>query len=101
MRRSRPISEYLPVLALVVIAMLVGVSLISQGNADWYSGDNFYNAQVVWFLIGGLAFIVVAMVDLRLLERLSYVFYGLCIVGLVLTALVGTEVNHSQRWLRF
>lgn len=87
--------------ALAIIILLVGISLISQRNADWYSGDNFYDLQVIWYLLGGVVFVMAALFDMRLVERGAAPFYWACVIGLVLTALVGTEVNNAQRWLRF
>jgi rod shape determining protein RodA len=101
MRRRRIIDDRLTLAILGVVAVLVMVSLMIQRNADWYSGDSFYDLHVIWYLVGTLAFVLVALADLRLIEALSYPFYALCILGLLLTALVGTEVNSAQRWLRF
>ncbi|MEZ4266311.1 MAG: rod shape-determining protein RodA [Myxococcota bacterium] len=101
MRGRRALGDVSNWLALGIIILLVAISLVSQRNADWYSGDSFYELQVVWYLIGGIAFVLAALVELRLVERASYVILGACVVLLLLTALVGTEVNHSKRWLRF
>ena len=101
MSRRHILQERVHLIAFVVIALLAAISLISQRNADWYSGDDFYRLQVVWYIIGGVIFVIAAMIDLRMVERLSLGFYGVCVLGLVFTALVGTEVNNSQRWLRF
>ena len=100
MSRRHVLQERVHVVAFIVIALLATISLLSQRNADWYSGDDFYSLQVVWYIIGGVVFVLAALIDLRIVERLSLVFYGLCIMGLILTALFGTEVNNSQRWLR-
>ena len=101
MKRGRSSADLVHFAALAVILVLIGLSLVTQSNADWYSGDAFYGRQISWFLIGGIAFIVTSMVDLRILERLAWPVYGLCIVGLIITMFFGTEVNNSQRWLRF
>ncbi|MGM0576987.1 MAG: rod shape-determining protein RodA [Myxococcota bacterium] len=101
MSPRRALADRFNQVALGIIVLLVGISLVSQHNADWYSGDDFYDSQVVWYLVGGVVFVLVSLLDLRLVERGAYLFYGLCVVGLVLTALFGTEVNNAQRWLRF
>ena len=101
MSRRRAVSDRFNWLAFAIIMTLAAVSLMSQRNADWYSGDQFYDLQMVWYLIGGVCFVFASVINLRLLERSSYFIYGLCIVGLILTRLVGTEVNNAQRWLRF
>lgn len=101
MKGQRAIGDRMTWTALGAIALLVALGLVAQRNADWYSGREHYESQVVWFLVGGVAFVVAAVVDLRLVERGSYLFYGLWVLLLVATALAGTEVNNSQRWLRF
>ncbi|MGB0589695.1 MAG: rod shape-determining protein RodA [Myxococcota bacterium] len=99
--KRRALGDRFTWLALLIIVVLVGISLVSQRNADWYSGNSFYDLQMVWYLIGGVIFALSIFVDLRIVERTAYVFWGACVVGLVLTLLVGTEVNNAQRWLRF
>ncbi len=101
MRGRRAVGDISNWLALGIILLLVAISLVSQRNADWYSGDSFYDLQVIWYLIGGIAFVLAALVELRLVERASYFILGVCVVLLLLTAIFGTEVNHSKRWLRF
>jgi rod shape determining protein RodA len=99
--RRRALGDRFTWLAVAIIVTLVGISLVTQRNADWYSGSSFYDLQMVWYLVGGVVFSLSVFVDLRIVERVAYVFWGLCLVGLILTLLVGTEVNHAQRWLRF
>lgn len=101
MRKRRALGDRFSWLALGLVVVLVLVSLVSQRNADWYSGDSFYDRQVIWYLVGAVLFALAAFVDLRLVERSAYLVYGLSLAGLVLTAVFGTEVNNSQRWLRF
>ncbi|MDP6944825.1 MAG: FtsW/RodA/SpoVE family cell cycle protein, partial [Myxococcota bacterium] len=99
--KQRALGDRFNWLALGILVLLIAISLVSQRNADWYSGDSFYDLQVIWYLVGGVVFTLAIFVDLRLVERGAYVFFGLCIVGLVLTLVVGTEVNYARRWLRF
>ena len=54
--RRRAVGDRFSWLALAIIACLVGISLVSQRNADWYSGNAFYDSQMVWYLIGGVIF---------------------------------------------
>jgi rod shape determining protein RodA len=98
--KRRTLGDRFTWLTLAIIVILIAISLVSQRNADWYSGNSFYDLQMVWYLVGGVIFSLSVFVDLRIVERVAYVFWGGCIVGLVLTLLVGTEVNNAQRWLR-
>lgn len=101
MSRRRALGDRSNWIALGIIIVLVAISLVAQRNADWYSGDDFYDLQMVWYLVGGVAFLFASLIDLRIVERVAYLSLGLCLALLVLTALVGTEVNNAQRWLRF
>ncbi len=100
MKQLRNLPNRLTVVALAAIIGLVAMSLFVQRNADWYSGDNFYDKQVVWFLVGGIVFVIASFIDLRLIERSAYLVFGGCVFLLIATALFGTEVNSSKRWLR-
>ena len=83
-------------LALVVLCVIGWFNLRS---ADFYSGDAFHRAQLVWFMVGVIVAGVIAVLDLRTIERFSYLVFGGLILLLVLTALFGKEVNNSRRWL--
>ena len=87
-------------LALLSILGLVICSLVAQADANFYAGGKQYERHTVWMLVGAAAFLLTTVVDLRLVERGAYVFYGVCVVLLVLTLVLGTSVNNSTRWLR-
>ena len=101
MRRVGAIRDRFNWLALGTIVVLCVVSLVSQHNADFYSGDTFYDRHVIWFLVGAVCgFIPAAVVDMRLIERISYGVLGVSVVLLLLTVFFGTTVNNSKRWLQ-
>ncbi len=101
MRAERsPLLEPLNILALLAIIGLIVASVVAQADANFYAGGRQYERHTVWLLIGGIAFLLTSVIDLRLLERLAYFYYGLCILLLVLTLFVGTSVNYSTRWIR-
>jgi rod shape determining protein RodA len=54
---------------------------------------------MVWMLLGYIVAFLIAAVDLRVFERLAYLFYGLVMALLVATKLFGREVNNSTRWI--
>ncbi len=101
MRRHRAMGDRFSWIAVLAIVMLAGISLLTQSNSDYYSGDDFYDKQVIWLLMGGIVFVVATLVDLSLLLRGAYVFWGVVVLALLAVALFGTSVNNSQRWLRF
>lgn len=87
-------------LAMLVIAGLVVISLVAQADAHFYAGGGQYERHTVWMLIGVAAFLLATVIDLRLVERGAYLLYGLCVGLLILTLVAGTQVNYSTRWLR-
>jgi rod shape determining protein RodA len=86
-------------LGLVCVFVLMAISLINLKSADYYSGDSFHRAQAVWMVLGAVAAFLVALVDIRTIERLSHVGYVFLTVLLIATALFGREVSGSTRWL--
>lgn len=67
-------------------------------------GDSFFflKKQLLWGLIGIIAFMMAHSIDYRSLQRFVVPIFALsCIMLiLVLTPIFGSEVNGSRRWLR-
>jgi len=88
------------IFAVAIVLFICGMSLLTQSQADTCTGELFYDRHIVWFLIGVIFFFIpAAVVDLRIIERLSYFVLGLSVVLLVLTVFFGTVRNDSRRWL--
>lgn len=86
--------------AVLSIIGLIVASLIAQADAHFYAGGKQYERHTVWMLVGGTAFLLASVIDLRFIERGAYLFYGVCVALLLLTMFVGTTVGGSTRWLR-
>jgi rod shape determining protein RodA len=100
MMPRRMVRDRFGVFAVVVVFFICGMSLLTQSHADSCTGENFYDRHIVWFLIGMVFFFLpAAVVDLRLIERLSYFVLGISVLLLILTAFFGTVRNDSRRWL--
>lgn len=95
-----PLLEPFNIVAMLAILGLVGASVLAQSDANFYAGGKQYDRHTVWLLVGVVAFLGAAVVDLRLVERAAYLYYGFCVALLILTLGVGTSVNYSTRWLR-
>lgn len=88
------------VFAVVTVVLICSLSLITQHEADTCTGESFYDRHIVWVLVGTFCFFLpAALVDLRLIERLSYFVLGLSVLLLLLTMFFGTVRNDSRRWL--
>ncbi len=92
---------------LVAVAglMLVGAAFIHSAKPGgeetaWYNLTAF--RQVVWFVVGTVAAVVVMAIDYRLLARWSMVLYWLTILLLVAVLIPGIGQTHgwgARRWI--
>ena len=69
-----------------------------------YRGPNepmphFYKMQIIWFSIGLILYVTVALMDYRLICQWAAVWYTLAIGSLVLVLLAGAKVYGARRWL--
>jgi rod shape determining protein RodA len=83
------------------VLLLTILGILNLNNADYYTGGNFHQDQLLWIVIGYVLSIVVAFIDLSIFERSSVVFYIFMITLLVLVLLFGKEVNNARRWFSF
>ena len=87
----------LNVVGLVMILSASSVAALSNYGSSWY----FFNRQLAWALLGGIAFVITARVDYHAWRRVTpYVLAG---TGALLVAVlipgVGIVVDGSRRWL--
>jgi len=95
------------VLIAVVLALVcfgtVMVYSSSSSRAFLEDGDalRFVKRQIVFAILGLIAYYLCTRMDLRLLQRIAGPFLGLSVVLLLLVLLpgVGQEINGSKRWL--
>ena len=102
MKRANPaFRDRFNLVALAAVILLVALSLLAQANAQFYAGEDFYQRQTIWVVIGGALFVGAAVFDLRLVERSAYVFYGIIFALLVLTLIIGwSPTGEFKRWIR-
>jgi rod shape determining protein RodA len=99
LKASRSPLDLFTWVALATLAAVVGLSLLTMRNADFYSGESYYPAMVLRYLGAGACFAIAAIMPLRLWYRLAYPLYTAGVGLVVLTAFIGEERNHSRRWL--
>ncbi|MFT7578540.1 MAG: rod shape determining protein RodA [Myxococcota bacterium] len=102
-RRNPAFRDRLNIFAALAVVALVTVSLLAQSNAQHYAGGEYYDRQTIWIVIGGAAFVAAFVIDLRLVERAAYFYYGFCILLLLVTLVVGGTNDTSKfdfrRWI--
>ncbi|PJI42340.1 rod shape-determining protein RodA [Ferrovibrio sp.] len=84
------------VLLITVIASLGFTALYSAAGGDI---DPWADRQMARFVIGIVIMVVIAVTDIRVWMRLSYVVYALGVILLIAVELVGRVGMGAQRWL--
>lgn len=64
-----------------------------------YIQDNFAR-QLTWIGLSLLVLIAIQFTSPRTFQGVAYLFYGVCIVLMIITVFFGTEVSGSRSWLR-
>lgn len=93
--------------------ILIWVALFSVGLTAIYSAtqgevaqflpsyiqNNFYR-QFVWVAISAVALGTIQFISPRTFQEGAYLFYGIGLILMIATLLIGTEVSGSRSWLR-
>ena len=86
----------LPLLVLVLLTAAYGlVVLYSALDGDWAA----FQGQLSRLAVALVMMLIVAQLDVAMLQRWAPALYGLGIVMLVLVLLVGVQAKGAQRWL--
>jgi cell division protein FtsW len=87
----------LNIVGLVMILSASSVAALSNYGSSWY----FFNRQLLWALIGVVAFVIAARVDYHLWRKFGPWLLALAVVACtaVLVPGIGIYVDGSRRWL--
>ena len=69
------------------------------GEADLWAPETAHGRQLVWLGMALIAIVITAFLDYRLVINSSYILYGTSIFLLLLTLVIGKEVNGAKSWL--
>ena len=93
-------------LLIVLIGILSILVLFILGSASWWvasknMGDwSFYlKKQVIWSIAGFSIFFLILKTSIRNLLKISKIIFYFLIGLIILTILIGSTINGSQRWL--
>jgi rod shape determining protein RodA len=108
MARKAPLRHIDPLLLLATVALAAyGVAMVFSATANKFEDQGLdpttlLKRQLAYAIAGGVALIVVSVVDYRHLRGLSPVIYGATVLSLivVLTPL-GTVAKGARRWVDF
>ena len=86
----------------LIIVGLVAIYSATQGPVAQFLPDYIqvnFAKQLIAFGIAVLILIGIQFVAPRTFMEGSYIFYGICIILMILTLFIGKEVNGSRSWL--
>ena len=83
----------------LLLCMLAGVGYVALYSAAGGSPDPYASRHIIRFGVGLVVMIGVALVDIRLIEKFSYVVYGGSVVLLILVLRMGHVGKGAQRWI--
>ncbi len=83
----------------LLLCLLAGVGYVALYSAAGGSPEPYASRHIIRFGVGLVVMIGVALVDIRIIEKFSYVVYGGTIVLLVLVLRMGHMGKGAQRWI--
>lgn len=82
-------------------AALAGCGLVFIASASSYFESSYVTKQLAWIAVGLASLLFTVWVGYRSFLNLSFVFYGISILLLLLVFLTGAVRQGAQRWLDF
>ncbi len=100
-RVNRSIGSRLDFAMAFVILLIIGLGLLNLYSSveSSVSKSALFTAQVQWFVICGLAMIVVYAINYHFYDAAAYWLYGAAVVLLILVLIVGKTAKGSSRWI--
>src|SRR3989338_1361007 len=89
-----------PILIVALVLAMMGLANLYSATSPFDPGEqtSYFRAQLVWLTIGISSLLVVFSIHYRHFRALSYVFYGITAVLLLLVLVVGRKVAGHQSW---
>jgi rod shape determining protein RodA len=85
------------VFGVIMVYSATKVQLMHAGISGYY----YFERQSIYFALGAVAMVVLALIDYQRLAHFAYIIYGATILGLLaVLSPVGTSQLGSQRWFQ-
>lgn len=98
MPHRRPFAHFPWHLALIVLGISI-IGIWNLASASRSAHAPVWISQTAWMGVGILVALTVTLVDHRAFQRLSWVFYGIVVVLLLVVLVKGRYVMGARRWL--
>ncbi len=90
----------------IAVGLLIILGIMFIYSACYIDGDQAaeggikHRKQMLWAMVGLVAYLTAALYDYRWLGRISWVFYAACLVLLVSVLIGGETIGGARRWLK-
>lgn len=92
--------DVLQILVMLILLAIGFIFIYSTGqNVSEATAQYFLGRQLYWTIAGVLCWLALSNLDYRSFRTMSWVFYGICLILLVLVLEIGMNVYGSTRWL--
>lgn len=83
--------------------IMVYSSSYTMATLRYGNGDFFFNRQLLFFILGMIAFVIMSFFSLRMLGKISpfLVLFSVVLLLAVLHPSIGVVMNNAQRWISF
>ena len=83
-----------------LLTVATGITMIYSATYSKTAGiQELHLRQLSWLGVGGVAIILLLLVDYRIFQRHAYLIYGVVLLLLIILPLWGTTIGGARRWL--
>ena len=99
-RRSFLTFDFIIILAILCLSVISVCFIYSSGlNSEGVNTSIEFIKQIIWIVTGLGLMTLVILIDYKYFYDFAYYIYGICILMLVITLLLGSKVNGARSWL--
>lgn len=80
--------------------LCIYASVYRDTNPHIYDMNMNYGKQLLWIVISAFIALLILLVDEKLFYAFAYGFYGITILLLLATFVIGTEIKGSSSWIK-
>ncbi len=84
---------------LVTFLLAIGLTAVYSATITGSGESVYFQRQILYTVIGFFIMLVIPYLSFRFIERVSYLFYALSIVLLLLVSVIGVRGFGAERWL--
>lgn len=87
---------------LISIFLLMIISIINIYNAKYLNSlyTYYYIKDIIWYVLGFITFFFITKINTKKIFNISFILYIINIILLILTLIIGKEINGSKGWLK-